>query len=297
MTKDNFGAARVSTNNKEREGRRSRSLSSQRSSHPSRWRAAKRSVATKLALCSLIGAVLFLMVPTASQAGPVAATLILNSEVFPGNTPLSGGVSGTIPGTAGSKVTLTAPGFIHEPAPTPSSSTTTATAPSLPTVYEFVFWDVNATAFTAAKAVFRVPSAGGPFFATAWYLEVCILGVTTTTGCGGGGPTLRTWVFSLTEQHVLPGTPISSVSPASDQTSPTSVSTATPPVKVTALTFFGVLNKFVQTRFISWFAFGAPSGVLISGLSLQVNDAESVDAVAFYKTFTETTPPPTTPKV
>jgi hypothetical protein len=220
--------------------------------------------------------------PAVAQAGPLPATITLSSDLFPGGAAVPGGMSGTIPVPAGSSVTLTAPQYLYQP-PTPPAT--------VGSVYEFMFWDVNATLITTEEASFTAPSTGGAFNATAWYLPICLV----SSSCGGGSPQVTTWAFSLTNYDVLPGTPISSVTPVTTPpawTSPsTTVSTATA-VQIAAFAFLGIHNKYSATTFSSWFLFGGTGSVTISGLDLQVPADESPYAIAFYKQYTASPPPP-----
>lgn len=243
-------------------------LGPRHSAHPrSAWRGL---ASTRLAAVVLVGASLFMFMPAAAQAGPSPATVFLGSKLFPTGAAVTDGVSGTIPVTRGSSFTLTAPQYLYN----------SATAPALPTVYQFMFWDVNATLIKTEKAKFTAPAAGG-VIATAWYLPICV-----TPSCGSGPTAVTTWSFSLTTYKVLSGTPIDAVAPASAWTSPsTSVSTATS-VEIAASLFFGPYTASSGKAFVSWFVFGGASTVTISGPDLTVPAGESPYAIAFYRQYT-----------
>jgi hypothetical protein len=242
-----------------------------------------------LTVCAVAGAALPMFVPSVAQASPSPATLTLSSYEFPTRTALPGGLSGTVPLTGGSSVTLTAPEYQYEPA--------TTTAPA--SYWEFMFWDVDATSITTETATFTAPATGGAFEGTAWYAQICVAPANPVPGssppCSGGPTYVSTWAFSLTNYKVLPGTPISTVTPVTSPpawTSPsTTVSTATT-VNIAALPFLNVHNKYMSTSFSSWFVFGSPATVAVSGLELRVDEGVSPYAVAFYKQFTAPPGPP-----
>jgi hypothetical protein len=217
--------------------------------------------------------------PATAEAGPLAAVEVVTSNLFPGGAPAPDGVSGALLVRRGSSAVLTAPQYLYQ-APTPPATTAT--------VYEFMFWDVDTALINTEKAKFTVPSSGGPFRATAWYLAICV----DPSSCPGGEASeVTTWAFSLTHDKVLSGTPISSVTPASAWTSPsTTVSTATA-VDITAQSYLGTYTPFSGTEFSSWFSFGGTS--TISGLNLDVGAGESPYAIAFYLNYsTGPTKPP-----
>lgn len=224
----------------------------------------------KFLLAVLMGAVLSTSVLSAAQAGPLSTVVTMGSRVFPSGALLPGGVFGRVSASAGSAVTLTAPEYLYSPSSPPGA---------MGTVYEFMFWDANHHLFGSRKATFRAAAGAAPR-ATAWYLQVCV-----TSSCGGGeSSAVTTWAFSLTDYKVLPGTPISSVTPSSAWTSPsTSVSTATT-VEISALPYFGASPSATtgSTGFNTWFVFGAPSTVTVSGLNLSVPAGLSPYAIAFY---------------
>ncbi len=213
------------------------------------------------AFAVMLGAVMF--TPGVAQAAP--SLMKIASRLFPSGTAVPGGMSGGVLVSGGKLAALTAPEFIYQP---PPASSPTAAG----TVYEFMFWDVNATLKRKEKAAFIAPS-GTTFQATAWYLAL---------GGGEGGSTaVTTWAFSLDTYKVLPESPIESVVPATAWTSPSSsVSTATA-VKITASEFIGTHTKFSFTGFRSWFVFGG-SKVKIKGANVIVPAGESPYAIAFY---------------
>ena len=227
----------------------------------------------------LVGAALFGSVPAVAQAGTLSERMTLGSSLFPSGTAVPEGLSGSVAVPQGAPVKLTAPQYLYQPSVPPGS---------VGTVYEFMFWDVNSTLASTETADFTAPSSGLAFKATAWYLPVCVV----ASSCLGSGPSAATtWAFSLTSDQVLPGTPISSVSPASAWVSPsTSVSTATA-VNIAASAYLGPHTKFGGTVFSSWFVFGG-GGASISGLDLGVPAGESPYAIAFYNQYSFHLPPP-----
>ena len=238
----------------------------------------RRGISKRLAVGALISTALLGGIPAVAQASPAAATMTISSDEFPSGASLPGGLSGTLAVTGGSSVALTAPEYLYQLSNPPGT---------LGTVYEFMFWDVNSTLVNTASADFTAPAGGSSFTASAWYLPVCVV----SSSCSSGGPTsVTTWAFSLTDDKVLPGTPISSVSPSSAWVPPsTSVSTANA-VKIAALPFLGAHTKFFGTPFRSWFVFGG-GGSTVSGNSVQVPAGESPDAIAFYSQYSFHIPP------
>jgi hypothetical protein len=212
----------------------------------------------------MLGAVMF--TPGVAQAAP--SLMKISSRLFPSGTEVPGGMSGGALVTGGKLAALTAPEFIYQP---PPASSPTAAG----TVYEFMFWDVNAALKRKEKAIFIAPS-GTIFQATAWYLAI------GGGGCVGICPTaVTTWAFSLSTYKVLPESPIESVFPATAWTAPsTSVSTATA-VKITASEYLGSHTLTSFTKFRSWFVFGGGK-FAISGPKLAVGKGESPYAIAFY---------------
>jgi hypothetical protein len=235
-------------------------------------------ISKRLAVGALIGTAFLAGVPAAAQASPASAIMTISSDAFPSGASLPGGLSGTVAVTGASSVALTAPEYLYQPSNPPGT---------LGTVYEFMFWDVNSTLVNTQSADFTAPGGGSSFTASAWYLPVCVV----SSSCSGGGPSsVTTWAFSLTENKVLPGTPISSVSPSSAWVPPsTSVSTASA-VTIDALAFLGAHTKFFGTPFRSWFVFGG-GGSKVSGNSLQVPAGESPYAIAFYSQYSSHIPP------
>jgi hypothetical protein len=139
-----------------------------------------------------------------------------------------GGMTGIVRLKRGWSDTLTAPGYVYQPAASPGTSAW---------VYGFMFWDVDATVITSNAAQFYVPTTGGDFNATAWYERTCAAG--SSCSGGGGTPAVSTWAFSLTHDKVIPGTPITSVTPGSAWTSPSqSVSTATTAASIDAFPYW-----------------------------------------------------------
>lgn len=234
---------------------------------------------TRLALGALMATMLVTFMPATAQAGTLAAVVAVSSHLFPSGAPAPDGMFGALLVRRGSSAVLTAPHYLYQ-SPTPPATSAT--------VYEFMFWDVDATLINTEKAKFTVPTSGGPFRAAAWYRPVCV------GSCSGGGASaVTTWAFSLTHDKVLAGTPISSVTPASAWTSPsTTVSTATA-VDITAQSYIGVHSDFSGTGFSLWSTFGG--GTTISGLNLDVSVGESPYAIAFYLDYSGTPTPPCIP--
>ncbi len=227
----------------------------------------------------LVGAAVLNYAPAVAQAGTLSERMTLSSNLFPSGAPVPGGLSGSVAVPEGSSVKLTAPQYLYQPSEPPGS---------IGTVYEFMFWDVNSTLANTETAKFTAPSSGAAFKASAWYLPVCVV----SSSCSSGGASaVSTWAFSLTTDQVLPETPISSVNPASAWTSPsTSVSTATP-VSIAASEFIGPHSKFLGTVFSSWFVFGG-GGATVSGFDLSVPAGESPYGIAFYNQYSFHLPPP-----
>lgn len=210
------------------------------------------------AFAVMLSAVMF--IPGVAQAAP--SVMKVSSSLFPSGTPVPGGISGSVLVSGGKLGTLTAPEFIYQP-PTPPSTAGT--------VYEFMFWDINALLKPKEKARFIAPG-GTTFQATAWYLA------TGGGSCVGVCPTaVTTWAFSLNTYKVLAESPIESVLPATAWTSPsTSVSTATA-VNIAASESLGT----PVTKFTSWFVFGGGK-FKIKGTHVIVGAGESPYAIAFY---------------
>lgn len=253
-------------------------------------------ISVPFALAFLLSAAL--LAPAAAQAKTPSATLTLKSEVFPSHAALTGGMSGTIPGTpltggmsgtipvsGGSSVSVTAPAYVYVPPPTTAPSGTAGT------IYQFEFWNANGTLKTKAKATFTAPSTGA-FQATAWYIPTGggTCGTPTTPPCPA--PQVTTSAFSLTKNAFLPGTPI--MAATSGWTSPSTTVFTAQDVTITAFDFLGAHTKYNFTLFRSWFAFGG-SGITASGRNLAVPAGESPWAIAFYKQVTASPPPPPPP--
>lgn len=225
-------------------------------------------------LAVALATVVALLAPAAVQANSLSTTVVLGSKAFPSGAAVPGGLAGTIPVLKGSSVTLWAPAYLFKPATPPST---------VSTLYEFMFWDVNATLVTTEKAKFTAPTAVAALRATAWYLPVCMDTAVPSSCTGGGAAAVTTWAFSLTSYKVLPGTPIGSVSPAAAWTSPnTSVPTTSAAVDITAASCFGTCTVTSWTVFSSWFVFGG-TGIATSGLDLKVSAGQSPYAIAFYR--------------
>jgi len=193
-------------------------------------------------------------------------------------------LAGRVPVSLGSPAILTAPEYVYEP---PAGSATTGS------LYEFMYWDVDQALISTERARFVVPATLSVPRATAWYLPICLPG----TSCGSGGPTaIATWAFSLTNYKVLSGTPISSVTPSSAWTSPsTSVSTASA-VTINAASYFGTTTPPPPltggTVFSRWFVFPRTKSITVSGLALSAPAGASSYAIAFYYYYPPHTKPP-----
>jgi hypothetical protein len=225
---------------------------------------ALKPVSWSCAFAVMLSAMMF--TPGVAQAAP--SVMKVSSRVFPSGTEVPGGMSGAVLVPGGKLGVLTAPTDIYQPPPVGSP---TASG----TVYEFMFWDINATLKRQPKAAFIAPS-GTILHATAWYLA------TGGGSCVGPCPTaVTTWAFSLNAYKVLPESPIESVSPSTAWTSPSaSVLTATS-VNITASEYLGPHSKTSFTKFGSWFVFGGTK-VGISGPKVSVPAGESPYAIAFY---------------
>jgi hypothetical protein len=191
-----------------------------------------------------------------------------------------------VPVTAGKSDTITAPEYLYQPPSSPSGSAS---------YYKFAFWDVGATPgatspvggtlIVTLKATFTSPSAGTVFDATAWYVPTGGPG-----GCGdplpGGkcGTEASVSAFSLTYDTPMTQSPIGSVTPASAEMSPSTVSTTGVSPTITAEDCLrGVL---VGTRcstnnvFKTWFEIGAST--TSPGLAVTVAAGESPWLIAMY---------------
>jgi hypothetical protein len=220
---------------------------------------ALKPVTWSCAFAVMLSAMMF--IPGVAQAAP--SVMKVSSSLFPSGTPVPGGMSGAVLVSGGKLGTLTAPEFIYQ-SPTPPSTAGT--------VYEFMFWDINAVLKRKEKAAFIAPG-GTTFQATAWYLA------TGGGGCVGVCPptAVTTWAFSLNTYKVLAESPIQSVLPATAWTSPsTSVLTATA-VNIAASESLGT----PPTNFRSWFVFGGGK-FTIKGAHVIVGAGESPYAIAFY---------------
>jgi hypothetical protein len=226
-----------------------------------------------------LAAAAVMLTPAAAAAKTASATMTIGSYDFLTGKPTPDPISGTVRVTPGSSVTLTAPQYLYEPPATPTAS---------PTVYEFIFWDANATLGTKEKDTFTAPPTASAFKATAWYVPV--------GGCSGTCvPAVSASAFSLTNYAPLPGSPIGSVSPSSAQTGPNSVSTTSAAVisagavKITAANCLGPCTKFLRTTFVTWFQLG--DGKIANPLLTVPADGSSI-AIAFYRSLRISPPPP-----
>jgi len=139
--------------------------------------------------------------------------------------------------------------------------------------YEFLFWNIDATAYTAQTVKFN-PLCDSASSATAWYLPLSGEPCPPGKICDG----VATWAFSLNKNEVIAGaTPIATVTPASDWTGPpaTSVSTTgSSPVTITALAEIGGFGLFKRWQELP----DSP----VKGNAFTVGANGSVEAVAFF---------------
>jgi hypothetical protein len=168
----------------------------------------------------------------------------LSSRIFPSGAAVPGGFSASLELPSGANESLTVPSDLGN--------------------YAFRFWDVDGELYKTEAVSFTVP--GSQFPATAWYI---------LTGPGGGSPGVSTVAFSPEQDVVIPDPPIASVSPASDQTGPTSASTESSGVVITPEAVIYPYGKFR-----SWFLFGA--GTAGSDGKLSVPEKQSTLALALY---------------
>jgi len=92
------------------------------------------------------------------------------------------------------------------------------------TEYEFLFWDVNSTAFVGNDAQFQVPESA--FEANAWYIQL---------GGGNGEPVVGLSAFSLDQHKVLTSSsPFVTVSPGTVSDLGTRTTASSPQVTITA---------------------------------------------------------------
>lgn len=157
-----------------------------------------------------------------------------------------------------SSLTLSAPGTIIIPDPMNPGSTLT---------FAFLFWNVKGSV-SGMPSVSVADVGSAPFTASSWYLQ--------TGGGGGGLPTVSTAAFSITQDLVLPDSPIQSVTPGPAWAggAATGVATAAAAVQITAKSAIGSEN------FQNWVVFGAGSP---AGLVLSVPQNGSAIAMATYK--------------
>jgi hypothetical protein len=139
--------------------------------------------------------------------------------------------------------------------------------------YEFLFWNIDATAYTAQTVKFN-PLCGSASSATAWYLPLSGGPCPAGEICDG----VATWAFSLNKNEVIPGaTPIATVTPAADWAGPpaTSVSTTgSSPVTITAVAEIGGFGFFKRWQELP--------GSKVSGNAFTVGANSFVEAVAFF---------------
>jgi hypothetical protein len=239
-------------------------------------RAAKL-ISTSFVVIAAIAAAM--VMPAAALAGTGSATMTLGSYNFTTGKATSDPLSGTIAVTPGSSVTVTAPEYLYAPPKPPSTS---------PTIYEFIFWDANAQLGTKEKDTFKAPATATAFKATAWYLPEGGCSTTCT-------PEVTTTAFSLTNDSILPYSPIGAVSPASAKIGPETVSTTSAAVvsagkaQITAAHCVGVCDKYSQNLFSTWDQFG--SGTIANPVLTVPAEGGSI-AIAFYKALNLTPTPP-----
>ncbi|HME81905.1 MAG TPA: hypothetical protein VKF82_07490 [Candidatus Eremiobacteraceae bacterium] len=140
--------------------------------------------------------------------------------------------------------------------------------------YTFLFWDVRGKLHTTLGVSVATWKSEPAFDATAWYLyqPKC----TTPGKCDGGNPNVRTLGFEVDTNKRLPGTPIASVSPATNgwATPQTVVYTNTSAVAITAAN---------PLDFIYWNIFPPTTGASAKGTVLSAGlNAEVLLAIAFY---------------
>jgi hypothetical protein len=229
----------------------------------------KMRIAKLVSLPVLLG--LLAASPLATPVVAQASTMLLSSRVFPSGALAPNGIAGTERLISGSSVTLTAPEYLY----VPGTSTTT------PSGYAFMFWDADSTLSTKNTVKFTAPAAG-EFYARAWYESMCVPG---DGPCSGGGSGVDMWAFSLTANRPMKQSPIATVTPASAQTGPKSVSTAAGAVTITAAGKLGtsalspgLLPPYYA--FNSLFQFGGDG--TIAGPTLTVPAKGASAAIAFY---------------
>lgn len=139
--------------------------------------------------------------------------------------------------------------------------------------YMFLFWDVYGKLHTTPGVTVKTWKGEPAFNATAWYLfePACL-----KQPCGGGNPNVRTLGFEVDTNKRLPGTPIASVTPATNgwATPQTAVNTNLSAVTITAA---NPLDFIYWTIFPPNPAVTAKSTLLSAGLN-----AEVLLAIAFY---------------
>jgi hypothetical protein len=196
------------------------------------------------------------------EAIEMSSTMTLSFRIFPGGAPVPGTTSGVFQLMDGASQTLAAPLNIA--------------GSGNPATYSFIFWAADFRVFPVQTSggvpdpqqTVNFDAPGGQAFdATAWYVP----------DIPGGPPEVNAWAFSLNQDQTLPNSPFGSVSPASAQQGPNTVSTATggQPVIITAAESIGGYG-----RFGSWLQFYGKGTV--SGSVLTVPSGGESEAIAFY---------------
>jgi len=139
--------------------------------------------------------------------------------------------------------------------------------------YMFLFWDVYSKLHTTIGVAVKTWKSEPTFNATAWYLfqPACL-----TPPCGGGRVNVRTMGFQVDQNKRIAGTPIASVTPASNGwvTPQTVVYTDKSAVTITAAN---------PLDFIYWKIFPPNPAVTTKDTVLSAGqNAEVLLAIAFY---------------
>ena len=139
--------------------------------------------------------------------------------------------------------------------------------------YTFLFWDVYGKLHTTLGVTVKTWKGEPAFDATAWYLyqPKCL-----KPPCGGGNPNVRTLGFEVDTNKRLPGTPIASVTPATNgwAAPQTVVYTNASAVTITAQN---------PLDFVYWKIFPPTPGATAKGTVLSAGqNVEVLLAIAFY---------------
>ncbi len=192
----------------------------------------------------------------------MSSTMTLSFRVFPEGAPVPGTTSGVFQLMDGAPQTLAAPLNIA------GSGNLAA--------YSFIFWAADFQVFPVQPpggvpdpqqtVNFDAP-AGQAFDVTAWYVR----------DTSGPAEIATVWAFSLNQDRELPNSPFASVSPASAQQGPNTVSTATggQPVIITAAELIEGYGRF--SSLLQFYGDGT-----VSGSVLTVPAVGASEAIAFY---------------